>query len=71
MPLPACQLSVSKPHPFKSEHLFTAIPSLVSAADGMSDHCMYLVAHSLKQCVLLSTLVAVLYVKEAVCGVQL
>ncbi len=54
----------------KQDHLFAAIPLQVSAADGI-DHCMYLLPHSLRQRALLSTVVAALYVMEAVCAVQL
>ncbi len=71
MPLPACKQFVSKQDPIKSECLFAATPLQVSAADGMSHHCMYLLAHSLRQHALLSTIVAAMYVKEAVCAVQL
>ncbi len=53
------------------EHLSAAIPLQVSAADGMSDHCMYLLAHPLRQLALLSAVVAALCVKKAVCAVQL
>ena len=61
MPLPAC---IQKQDPLKSEHLFAAIPLQVSADDGMSDHCMYLLAHSLRQRALLPRVVAAMYVKE-------
>ena len=71
MPLPACKQIVCKQHPFKSEHLIAAIPLQVSADDGISDHHVYLLAHSLRQRALLSAVVAALYVKEAVCAVQL